>query len=225
MASAARGAWSEWPVDHFLRCGRIAARDGAAVRWFHAANSSARAAEAARSDVHMVEEWLAQMGSTNKGIKLDFKRGSRRMAAGVARGCGDTAVTLPSLTLPRVPAQPGRRGTLSGAAGAGGAGPGQTRVAERGHPARARRELRAAGRPRLPARRHLLLPRCHPVPGLDHRLPPRARFSLTVWTGKEDVYSVEDLLLIRENFDKSRVYYDIFEPQNSEFRKAIGIEQ
>ncbi|NXR53007.1 F151B protein, partial [Hippolais icterina] len=95
------GAWSEWPVDHFLRTGRIAARDGAAVRWFHAANSRARAAEAARSDVHMVEadillrggdgdpilahppdtdsditlqEWLAQMVSTNKGIKLDFKR-------------------------------------------------------------------------------------------------------------------------------------------------------
>ncbi|XP_026722513.1 protein FAM151B isoform X1 [Athene cunicularia] len=50
------------------------------------------------------------------------------------------------------------------------------------------------------------------------------RYSLTVWTGKEDVYSVEDLLYIRENFDKSRVYYDIFEPQNSEFRKAIGVE-
>ncbi|XP_064591857.1 protein FAM151B isoform X2 [Zonotrichia leucophrys gambelii] len=100
MASGARGAWSEWPVDHFLRTGHIAARDGAAVRWFHAANSRARAAEAARSDVHMVEvdvvlrggdgdpilahppdtdsditlqEWLAQMGSTSKGIKLDFK--------------------------------------------------------------------------------------------------------------------------------------------------------
>lgn len=50
------------------------------------------------------------------------------------------------------------------------------------------------------------------------------RYSLTVWTGKEDMYSVEDLLSIRENFDKSRVYYDIFEPQNSEFKKAIGIE-
>lgn len=50
------------------------------------------------------------------------------------------------------------------------------------------------------------------------------RYSLTVWAGKEDVYSVEDLLLVRENFDKSRVYYDIFEPQNSEFKKAIGIE-
>ncbi|NXE83274.1 F151B protein, partial [Cochlearius cochlearius] len=49
------------------------------------------------------------------------------------------------------------------------------------------------------------------------------RYSLTVWTGKEDVYSVEDLLYIRENFDKSRVYYDILEPRNSEFKKAIGI--
>ncbi|NXC44204.1 F151B protein, partial [Penelope pileata] len=49
------------------------------------------------------------------------------------------------------------------------------------------------------------------------------RYSLTIWTGKQDVYSVEDLLYIRENFDKSRVYYDISEPQNSEFKKAIGI--
>ncbi|NXN25913.1 F151B protein, partial [Nycticryphes semicollaris] len=49
------------------------------------------------------------------------------------------------------------------------------------------------------------------------------RYSLTVWTGKQDVYSVEDLLYIRENFDKSRVYYDILEPQNSEFKKAIGM--
>ncbi|KFQ09299.1 Protein FAM151B, partial [Leptosomus discolor] len=49
------------------------------------------------------------------------------------------------------------------------------------------------------------------------------RYSLTVWTGKEDVYSVEDLLYIRENFDKSRVYYDILEPQNSEFKKATGV--
>ncbi|NXT92963.1 F151B protein, partial [Anhinga rufa] len=49
------------------------------------------------------------------------------------------------------------------------------------------------------------------------------RYSLTVWTGKEDVYSVEDLLYIRENFDKSRVYYDILEPQNSAFKKAIGV--
>uniref|UniRef100_A0A8B9S8C9 Family with sequence similarity 151 member B n=1 Tax=Apteryx owenii TaxID=8824 RepID=A0A8B9S8C9_APTOW len=50
------------------------------------------------------------------------------------------------------------------------------------------------------------------------------RYSLTVWTGKQDEYSVEDLLHTRGNFDKSRVYYDILEPQNSEFKKAVGIE-
>ncbi|NXG24829.1 F151B protein, partial [Grallaria varia] len=97
------GSWSERPLDHFCRRG-LALRDGAALRWFHGANSRARAAEAARSDVHMVEadvllrggegakgepimahppdtdsdislqEWLAQMVNTDKGIKLDFKR-------------------------------------------------------------------------------------------------------------------------------------------------------
>ncbi|NWH50716.1 F151B protein, partial [Fregata magnificens] len=100
----AAGAWSEEVVDHFLRSRRIRARDGAAIRWFHAANSKARAGEAARSDVHMIEadvllrggkggngdpimahppetdsdntlqEWLKEMVNTNKGIKLDFKR-------------------------------------------------------------------------------------------------------------------------------------------------------
>ncbi|XP_053149343.1 protein FAM151B isoform X2 [Hemicordylus capensis] len=50
------------------------------------------------------------------------------------------------------------------------------------------------------------------------------RYTLTIWTGKLDEYSVEDLLFIRDTFDKSKVFYDILEPQNSEFRKAIGME-
>ncbi|NXH09701.1 F151B protein, partial [Bucco capensis] len=61
------------------------------------------------------------------------------------------------------------------------------------------------------------------IPELCWLMQQSDRFSLTVWTGKEDVYSVEDLLHIRENFDISKVYYDILEPQNSEFRKAIGV--
>ncbi|KAJ6669866.1 hypothetical protein lerEdw1_000415 [Lerista edwardsae] len=48
------------------------------------------------------------------------------------------------------------------------------------------------------------------------------RYTLTIWTGKDDEYSVEDLLFIRDSFDKSRVFYDILEPQNSQFRCAIG---
>eukprot|EP00076_Gallus_gallus_P035186 XP_025000724.1 protein FAM151A isoform X5 [Gallus gallus] len=100
----AAGAPSEAAVEHFLKAGRLAARDGAEIRWWHAANSRRRAREAARSAVHMVEadvllrggrggdgdpimahppetdsditlqEWLEEMAGTDKGIKLDFKR-------------------------------------------------------------------------------------------------------------------------------------------------------
>uniref|UniRef100_A0ACB8EQ63 Uncharacterized protein n=2 Tax=Sphaerodactylus townsendi TaxID=933632 RepID=A0ACB8EQ63_9SAUR len=50
------------------------------------------------------------------------------------------------------------------------------------------------------------------------------RYTLTIWTGKCDSYSIEDLLFIRNCFDKTRIFYDILEPQKSEFRKAIGLE-
>ncbi|XP_010641291.1 protein FAM151B [Fukomys damarensis] len=49
------------------------------------------------------------------------------------------------------------------------------------------------------------------------------RYSLTIWTGKGDNYSTEDLLYIRDHFDKKQVFYDISEPQNREFKQAIGI--
>lgn len=45
----AAGAPSEAAVEHFLKAGRLAARDGAEIRWWHAANSRRRAREAARS--------------------------------------------------------------------------------------------------------------------------------------------------------------------------------
>ncbi|KAL1782840.1 FAM151B [Sigmodon hispidus] len=50
------------------------------------------------------------------------------------------------------------------------------------------------------------------------------RYSLTVWTGKGDSYSTEDLLYIRDYFNKTQVFYDILEPQNHEFKQAIGIQ-
>ncbi|XP_020645877.3 protein FAM151B [Pogona vitticeps] len=61
------------------------------------------------------------------------------------------------------------------------------------------------------------------VSELQWLLQQSNRYTLTIWTGKHDDYSVEDLLFIRDSFDKSRVFYDILEPQNSEFRKAIGM--
>lgn len=41
---------------------------------------------------------------------------------------------------------------------------------------------------------------------------------------KNDNYSIEDLLFIRDCFDKKQVFYDILEPQNHEFKQAIGIK-
>ncbi|XP_075397339.1 protein FAM151B isoform X1 [Tenrec ecaudatus] len=55
-------------------------------------------------------------------------------------------------------------------------------------------------------------------------LEKSSRYSLTIWTGKEDNYAVEDLLCVRNHFDKSQVFYDILEPQNHEFKQAIGIK-
>ncbi|XP_078531435.1 protein FAM151B isoform X2 [Lissotriton helveticus] len=48
------------------------------------------------------------------------------------------------------------------------------------------------------------------------------RYSLTIWTGKDDKYPTEDLLFIRENLNADRVYYDVLEPQNSEFKQIIA---
>ncbi|KAE8635899.1 hypothetical protein XENTR_v10002781 [Xenopus tropicalis] len=58
-------------------------------------------------------------------------------------------------------------------------------------------------------------------PQFQWLLKTSERFSLTVWAGKDDTYPVEDLLFIRDNSEKCRIYYDVFEPQNSDFKCAI----
>ncbi|KAM6230177.1 protein FAM151B isoform 2-T2 [Porphyrio hochstetteri] len=271
MADEAHGAWSEEAVDHFLRSRRIGARDGAAVRWFHAANSKARAVQAARSDVHMIEadvllrggkagngdpimahppetdsdntlqEWLEEIVNTNKGIKLDFKsleavHPSLEILEGVKQQLrqpvwinadilpgpnGSSTVVdaerfLDTVTgfFPNV--------TLS-LGWTTGWHPGQH---NKGYDWMMVKEMAqicsTLSQPVTFPVRAALVPQS--VSELSWLLQQLDRYSLTIWTGKEDVYSVEDLLYIRENFDKSRVYYDISEPQNSEFKKAIGVE-
>ncbi|KAM9262913.1 protein FAM151B [Morus bassanus] len=271
MAEEPQGAWSEEAVDHFVRRQRIAARDGAAISWFHAANSKARAAEAAASDVHMIEadvllrrgkggngvpimahppetdsdntlqEWLKEIVNTNKGIKLDFKsleavRPSMELLEHVKQHLrrpvwinadilpgpnGDNAVVdakgfLDTVTsfFPNV--------TLS----LGWTTGWHPDKHNKGYDWMMVKEMaqicNALSQPvTFPVRAALVR---QSIRELCWLIQQSDRYSLTVWTGKEDVYSVEDLLYIRENFDKSRVYYDILEPQNSEFKKAIGIE-
>ncbi|NWI76444.1 F151B protein, partial [Dryoscopus gambensis] len=191
------------------------------------------------SDITL-QEWLAEMVSTNKGIKLDFKsKGSKgfhhkfvfhvdtAFIAFFPRG-----VFCPE---PRgsdaIFGSPGRAVLVCGRAPepslgwVGAVWGSEHRVLSPGYAWAAVQEMsrlcHPLSQPVTFAVRAALLPGS--VPQLQWLMQQSHRYTLTVWTGKEDVYSVEDLLFIRENFDKSRVYYDIFEPQNSEFKQAIGI--
>ncbi|NWW03793.1 F151B protein, partial [Oreocharis arfaki] len=194
------------------------------------------------SDITL-QEWLAEMVSTDKGIKLDFKSlgavapslqllgqlgqpldrpvwlngdilpgpggshaplDARAFLAAVTSSCPDATLSLGWTT-----------GCHQGQAPRLSPGYAWAVVQEMS------RLCQPLSQPVTFAVRAALVPGS--VAQLRWLLQQSPRYSLTVWTGKEDMYSVEDLLFIRENFDKSRVYYDIFEPQNSEFKKAIGI--
>lgn len=101
--AAGTESWSENILEYFLRNNQITAEDGAQIIWYHAANSKAHMNEALKSSAHMIEadvilpndgteygqpimahppetnsdntlqEWLAEVIKSNKGIKLDFK--------------------------------------------------------------------------------------------------------------------------------------------------------
>ncbi|XP_042190520.1 protein FAM151B [Callorhinchus milii] len=58
-------------------------------------------------------------------------------------------------------------------------------------------------------------------PQLLWLLQQSERYSLTVWTGRNDVYALEDMLYIRENFNKSKIYCDLSEPQSSKLRNEV----
>ncbi|XP_056395273.1 protein FAM151B [Hyla sarda] len=58
-------------------------------------------------------------------------------------------------------------------------------------------------------------------PQLQWLLQSSDRYSLTVWSGKDDIYPVEDLLYIREHTGEDRIFYDVFEPQNSELKLVV----
>ncbi|KAM4639978.1 protein FAM151B isoform 2-T2 [Amazona ochrocephala] len=268
MVDEGEGAWSEQAVDHFLRSQRIEARDAAAVRWFHAANSKARAREAARSDVHMIEadvvlrggqggngdpimahppetdsdntlqEWLKEIVNTDKGIKLDFKsleavRPSLELLEHVKhrlrRPVWINADILPGPSgSSSVVDAKGFVGTVTSffpnvTLSLGWTTGWHPDKHNKGYDWVTVKEMaqicNTLPQPvTFPVRAALVR---QSVSELCWLIQQSDRYTLTVWTGEEDVYSVEDLLYIRENFDKTRVYYDILEPQNSEFRKAI----
>ncbi|NXE95545.1 F151B protein, partial [Menura novaehollandiae] len=170
------------------------------------------------SDITL-QEWLAEMVNTDKGIKLDFK--SLDAVGPSLELLGQVEQHLSRPVWINGDVLPGPCGSCAPL----DAGAFLSARLSAGYERAMVQEMWGLCR-RLPqpvtfAVRAALVPGS--VPALRWLLRQSPRYSLTVWTGKEDIYSVEDLLFIRENFDKSRVYYDIFEPQNSEFKKAIGI--
>lgn len=58
-------------------------------------------------------------------------------------------------------------------------------------------------------------------PALQWLLQTSDRYSLTVWAGKDDIYSVEDLLYIREHSKEHQIFYDLFEPHKSQFKETV----
>ncbi|XP_069818961.1 protein FAM151B [Dendropsophus ebraccatus] len=62
-------------------------------------------------------------------------------------------------------------------------------------------------------------------PQLQWLLQSSDRYSLTIWSGKDDIYPTEDLLYAREHSGKDRIFYDVFEPQNSELKQVVKQKQ
>lgn len=48
------------------------------------------------------------------------------------------------------------------------------------------------------------------------------RYSLTVWTGKDDALNVNDLMPYRKIFSNTRIYYDLLESQITQFKGLAG---
>ncbi|XP_076587840.1 protein FAM151B [Chaetodon auriga] len=47
------------------------------------------------------------------------------------------------------------------------------------------------------------------------------RYTLTVWTGQNDKFTLEDLLPYRKQFDSSRIYYDLPDPLRTELSMTL----
>ncbi|XP_074859351.1 protein FAM151A [Carettochelys insculpta] len=58
-------------------------------------------------------------------------------------------------------------------------------------------------------------------PHFSWLLAQSERYSLTLWQGKTDPVTVEDLLFIRDNSRAEQIYYDLYEPVLSQFKEAV----
>ncbi|KAM5300119.1 protein FAM151B [Ctenodactylus gundi] len=264
------GSWSENILEYFLRNGQISTSDGAAVTWYHAANRKAQLEEALASAAHMIEadvilpsdgsehgqpvmahppevhsdntleEWLAAVAGTSKGLKLDFKSLAAVQPSLLLLDSVRTHLARPVWINADI--LPGPNGSSQVVAAEpfintvtsffpdvtlslGWTTGWQPEKVNEGYSWAMVREMECVcsglHQPvTFPVRAALLRQSC---PQLLWLLQKSSRYSLTVWTGKNDHYPTEDLLYIRDRFDKKQVFYDILEPQDSEFKQAAGV--
>uniref|UniRef100_W5MD04 Family with sequence similarity 151 member B n=1 Tax=Lepisosteus oculatus TaxID=7918 RepID=W5MD04_LEPOC len=191
------------------------------------------------SDITL-RDWLNEVLASDKGIKLDFKslpavRPSLRLLERVwerlqgplwinadvlpGPGGGGSRPLDPEAFLAEVGAAlPGAVLSLGWTTG------GSPQADNTGYSWEMVREMeavcRALARPvSFPVRAALLRPSFAQLRWL---LQQSDRYSLTVWTGQGDIYPEEDLLLFRQDFDKSRIYYDVPEAQGVLLTKGPG---
>ncbi|OCU02356.1 hypothetical protein XELAEV_18008119mg [Xenopus laevis] len=258
------GSWNKNILDYLLEKNRIKSRDGAEVTWCHAVNSKSKLNEAIQSEAHMIEadvllreskgpimahppetdsditlqEWLNDVSSCEKGIKLDFKcieavlpslqilaamkatvKQPVWINADILPGPGGKAKAVDAKEFIRTVMLYFPDVTLS-LGWTTGWNPGQDNEGYSWEMVQEMEKIcKGLSQPvTFPVRAALLR---QSWPQFQWLLKTADRFSLTVWAGKDDTYPVEDLLFIRDNSEKCRIYYDLFEPQNSQFKRAI----
>uniref|UniRef100_A0A8C6QK87 Family with sequence similarity 151, member B n=1 Tax=Nannospalax galili TaxID=1026970 RepID=A0A8C6QK87_NANGA len=265
------GSWSENILAYFLRNNQIATEDGAEITWYHAANHKAQMQEALRSAAHMIEadvllpsdgsehgqpimahppetnsdnslqEWLAEVTKSSKGIKLDFKSLAAVKASVVPLKHVKELLQRPVwINADVLPGPNGSSKVVDGklfidtvtssfpevTLSLGWTTGWHPEKVNEGYSWTMVKEMdyicSGLNQPvTFPVRAALVRQSCSQLLWL---LKKSNRYSLTIWTGKDDNYSTEDLLYIRDHFSKKQVFYDILEPQNHEFKQAIGIK-
>nr|XP_042117738.1 protein FAM151B [Peromyscus maniculatus bairdii] len=299
------GSWSENILDYFLRNNQIRTEDGAEIIWYHAANHKSQMHEALKSAAHMIEadvllpsdgsehgqpimahppetnsdntlqEWLAEVMKTNKGIKLDFKslaavRASMLFLQNVrqhlqrpvwmnadilpgpngsskvvdARAFLDTVTSFfPDVTFslgwttgwhPEKVNEGGDSNQEFTQKAKFNNSPGIIWHVPWFSSVRAHLPRRSSCTHRDTSTFQSIACNYKGCGILQVSSSQKLAvyivvylmmewYSLTIWTGKDDSYTTDDLLYIRDCFNKTQVFYDILEPQNHEFKHAIGI--
>ncbi|XP_072521264.1 protein FAM151B [Salminus brasiliensis] len=265
--SSASGSMGDRTLDYFLQKGAIPERDAADVDWYHAANNRSKINEALQGPAQMIEadillrgrdpkepimahppdtdsditlkDWLRAVGTSDKGIKLDFKslaavapsmalleearaqlKGPVWINADILPGPGGRATPLDAQAFLQAVALQAEGDVLS----LGWTTGWSPDTDNPGYSWKMVQQMEAVCRPlRQPVTfpvRAALLPLSFPQ--FQWLLQQSDRYTLTVWTGQSDVLNMEDLLPYRQNFSKPRIYYDLLESQISTFKTLPG---